>query len=234
MPWEKCAAIKRLRNQHISKRDTTFNERLRESLRPPTRRILDGFHVFYLTGLGVARECLSLRNDGGLRKFTRFHHADNPPLETVARALGRGQIFRAASGGVDHHRGPVAADDAQHGAGLAFLETRQAHGGDLMFAAETVAVLDEIEAETAAVAVGIRLVAPCRRPGAVEIGFGGMRGHADEQGRERGGQRENSSVQHDGFPVAASMGPRYGRTGAGSSRRGLATFIEENFLKRAS
>ena len=173
-------------------------------IRPSARRILDGFHVLDLADIGVTRHCLSLRNDGGLRKFTRAYHADETPLQTIARALGGGHVLRAAAGGVDHHRGPVAADDAQHGAGLTFIKAPQAHGGDLMFAAEAVAVLDEIEAETTAVAFGIPLVAPCRRPSAVEIGLGGMRGKDGRAGDQSGQQVDDgdgTQVRHDGVLV---------------------------------
>ena len=153
-------------------------------IRPPARRILHRLDVFDLIGAEVAGQGVLLRDDGGLVGFAGQHHADDAPLETVARALGSGHVLRSAAGGVDHHRGPVAADAAQHAAGLAFIEAPQSHRSHLMLAAQTVAVLDEIEIEGAALALRIRLVAPFDRPRAVEIGLGGAggrNGRADDQ-----------------------------------------------------
>ena len=124
--------------------DVVINLFCGHHIRPPARGVFHCLGVFDLTGAKVASQGVLLRDDGGLGPFARQHHADDTPLQAIARALGGGHVLRAAAGGVDHHRGPVAADAAQHGAGLAFIEASQSHRGHLMLAAEAVAVLDKI------------------------------------------------------------------------------------------
>lgn len=106
-------------------------------------------------------------------------------MKTVAaRALGRGQILCARSRGINHQCRRVSVDATQHRTWVAFIKAPQSNGGDLVFATNAVAVLDEIQAEATTVAVGFLLIASLHRPRAAEIGLGGMRGlygHADEE-----------------------------------------------------